>query len=119
MGSVHAHAALAAIRSEYGMVGDEQKFTPISDQELRGHIQTIKKDMPEIGYNLMRGVLRSRGIHQSIPRIEQCISHVDPINTAMRWAAPTSRRRYEVHYIWHMDGNHKLIRYVFWLVEHN
>ena len=113
---------LYTIRSEYGMVGDEQRFTPISDQELRGHIQTIKQDMPEIGYNLMRGVLRSRGIHVSIPRIQQCISDVDPINTAMRWAAPTSRRRYEVpypNYIWHMDGNHKLIRYVFWLVEHN
>ena len=51
------------------MVGDEQSFTPISDQELRGHIQTIKQDMPEIGYNIMRGVLRSRGIHVSIPRI--------------------------------------------------
>ena len=106
---------LYTVRSEYGMVGDEHSFTPVSDQELRDHVQAVKRDMPEIGYNMMRGVLRSRGIHVSIPRIQQCISDVDPINTAMRWAAPTSRRRYGVphpNYIWHIDGNHKLVRYV-------
>ena len=46
--------------------------------------------------------------------IQQCIREVDPINTAMRWAVPTYRRQYQVphpNYIWHLDGNHKLIRY--------
>ena len=69
--------------------------------------------MPEIGYNMMRGVLRSRGVHVSIPRIQQCQHDVDPINTALRWAAPVSRRVYGVPYpnfIWHLDGNHKLVR---------
>ena len=96
------------------MVGDEYSygFTQISDQDLAGHVRCVKQDMPEIGYN-MRGVLRSRGIYVSIPRIQQCISDIDPINTAMRWAAPTSRRQYEVpypNYIWHVDRNHKLVR---------
>ena len=106
--------ALYTVRSEYGMIGDNHSFTSISDQELRDVVVSIKRDMPDIGYNMMRGILRSRGIHVSIPRIQQCISDVDPINTAMRWAAPTSRRRYGVpypNYIWHVDGNHKLTRY--------
>ena len=106
---------LYTVRSEYGMIGDEYAhgFTQIFDQDLAEHVRCIKQDMPEIGYNMMRGVLRSRGIYVSIPRLQQCISDVDPINTAMRWAAPISRRRYEVpypNYIWHADGNHKLVR---------
>ena len=106
---------LYSIRSEQGIMGDEYNFTHISDQELRDHIQSLKKDMPEIGYNMMKGVLRSQGIHVTIPRIQQCISEIDPINTALRWAAPTSRRHYSVPYsnfIWHLDGNHKLVRFV-------
>jgi hypothetical protein len=105
---------LYTIRCEYGMIGDDVRFTQISDQELRYQVEAVKRDMPEIGYNMMRGVLRSRGIHVSIPRIQQCISDIDPINTALRWAAPTSRRRYGVpypNYIWHIDGNHKLVRW--------
>lgn len=104
---------LYTIRSEYDMVGSDSVFTQISDQELCEQARAIKQDMPEIGYNMMRGVLRSRGIHVSIPRIQQCVSTIDPINTALRWAAPTSRRSYNVPYpnfIWHLDGNHKLIR---------
>ena len=72
------------VRSEYGTIGDEHSFTSITDQELHDVV--------------IRGVLRSRGIHVSITRIQQCVSDVDPINTAMRWAAPTSRRRYGVPY---------------------
>lgn len=106
---------LYTVRSEYGMIGDEHSFTSITDQELHDVVISVKREMPDIGYNMMRGVLRSRGIHVSIPRIQQCVSDVDPVNTAMRWAAPTSRRRYGVpypNYIWHIDGNHKLVRYV-------
>ena len=92
---------------------DEQRFVRISDHDLCYLVGRIKRDMPEIGYNMMRGLLQSQGIHVSIPRIQQCIREVDPINTAMRWAVPTYRRQYQVphpNYIWHLDGNHKLIR---------
>lgn len=100
------------IRLTYGMTG-EDNFSPVSDQELYDEVRAIKEDMPEIGYNMMKGILRSRGIHVSIPRIQACISDIDPVNTAMRWAAPTSRRKYHVpcpNFMWHLDGNHKLIR---------
>ena len=73
------------------MIGNQHNITSISDQELPHVVVSIKHDMPDIGYNMMRGILCSHGIHVSIPCIQQRISDVDPINTAMRWAAPTSR----------------------------
>ena len=103
---------LYAIRDEYGILS-AGRFTQISDDALRHQVQILKQEMPEIGYNMMRGILRSWGIHVSTSRIQQCISEIDPINTALRWAAPTSRRHYAVPYpnfIWHIDGNHKLVR---------
>ena len=103
---------LYSVRVGYGMVSAD-RFTRISDMELRHHIERIKQDMPEIGYNMVRGMLRSYGVHVPISRIQQCISDVDPINTALRWATPTYRQRYEVpypNYVWHIDGNHKLIK---------
>ena len=104
------------IRSSYGMIesNDSFNFTTISDEQLCEKAMKIKHDMPEIGYNMLRGVLRAQGIHVSISRVQQCLSQIDPVNTALRWATPTSRRQYTVPYpnfIWHLDGNHKLIRY--------
>ena len=97
------------------MLETNQTFTSISDHELLHEIRAIKQDMPDVGYNMLKGVLRARGIHVSIPRIQQSLHEVDPINTALRWAAPVSRRVYGVpypNYIWHLDGNHKLVRYM-------
>ena len=108
------------VRPEYGMIGDDHSFTRISDEELHDVVVSVKRDMPDIGYNMMRGILHSRGIHVSISRIQQCISDVDPINTAMRWVAPTSRRQYGVPYTnctWHIDGNRKLCAYRAYLVS--
>ena len=102
---------LYSICSEYGMHPDS--FTSISDQDLISEIRAIKQDMPDIGYNMTKGVLRARGIHVSIPRIQQSLQEIDPVNTALRWAAPISRRVYGVphpNFIWHLDGNHKLVR---------
>ena len=45
---------------------------------------------------MMRGILRSREIQVFISHIQQCISEIDPIYTALRWAAPTSRMHYTV-----------------------
>ena len=104
---------LYTIRSENGMLENDEPFSRVSDEELCEHIQLIKQDMPDIGYNMIRGVLRSRSIHVSIPRIQQALHDVDPINTALRWASPVSRRVYGVphpNFIWHLDGNHKLVR---------
>lgn len=104
-------------RLEMGLVGsgDPYGLSDISDQELDSMVCDIKKSMPYIGIRMVHGALRARGIRVPQYRIRQCMHRVDPVNTALRWACPISRRVYSVpssNSLWHMDGNHKLIRYV-------
>ena len=103
---------LFSVRAEYGLV-DLQQFTDISDQELDASVTEIKTRMPDSGQNIVRGVLRAQGIHVPLPRVQESISRIDPVNTALRWAEPISRRIYSVaspNALWHMDGTHKLMR---------
>ena len=70
------------IRSVNGMLEDNQAFTTISDQDLIDHIKAIKQDTPDSGYNMMKGVLQARGIHISIPHIQQSLHrHAPYFNT--------------------------------------
>lgn len=57
-----------------------------------------------LGYNIQR------------KRIRESLNRVDPRNTALRWGALVSRRKYFVPWpnsSWHMDGHHSLIRWGF------
>ena len=61
------------------------------------------------------GVLRSRGYIIQQARVRDCLRRVDPLGVVLRWAGTVQRRRYHVQgplSLWHIDGNHKLIRYV-------
>ena len=101
------------IRAQHGLVGSD--FTDITDQELDAAIAEVKRSMPNIGQSMMKGVLRAQGIHVPLLRIRQSVLRLDPVNTAMRWAVPLTRRIYSVpgpNALWHLDGNHKLIRYL-------
>ena len=97
-----------------GLIGlTSNVSSQISDVELQSIICDIKRIMPEAGRNMLRGVLQSKGIHVSMVRIRDSIAQVDPVNTALRWATPRNRRIYSVPHpnaLWHIDGNHKLIR---------
>ena len=102
------------IRSHYNMTGAEfSAFTQISDEDLKHTIREIKLSLPECGQSMVRGILNSQGIYVPTTRIRECLAAVDPINTALRWATPITRRVYSVPHpnaLWHLDGNHKLIR---------
>ena len=96
------------MRSEYGLPADHD-FSDISNMELRSYVEHIKRSMPDAGQNMIKGILRGEGIHVPLTRIKECISEVDPINTALHWATPISRRVYSVaspNSLWHKDGNH-------------
>ncbi|XP_065913263.1 uncharacterized protein [Dysidea avara] len=103
------------IRAEFGLVGTEYTaFSDISDEDLKTAVSDIKQIMPDIGQSMLKGVLSSRGIEIPTVRLRECLAELDPINTALRWAGPISRRAYSVPHpnaLWHMDGNHKLIRW--------
>ena len=92
------------VRSDLGLVSSEfSGFSNISDNDLKIIIRQIKQEMPDLGQSMLRGVLESRGVHVPMIRIRDCLSEVDPINTALRWATPIQRRVYS-------DRHHNLIR---------
>ena len=64
----------------------------------------------------MRGHFRALGYNIQRKRIRESLNRVDPRNTALRWGALVSRRKYFVPWpnsLWHMDGHHSLIRWGF------
>ena len=73
-------------------------------------------EFPNCGYRQMRGNLRARGFNIQWNRIRDSMQRVDPQGTLMRALRliTVSRRTYFVQAplsMWHINGNHKLIRY--------
>jgi len=98
--------------TEYGLsVG--ALYSDITDLELDSIVKQIKLLFPNCGYRLMGGHLLSQGYRISQGRIKDSLNRVDPEGIAVRWSVAVERRRYKVQSplsLWHMDGNHKLIR---------
>lgn len=62
----------------------------------------------------MAGYLKSLGLRIQRRRIRERLAKLDPHNTALRWGAVVSRRKYYVPWpnsLWHLDGHHSLIRW--------
>uniref|UniRef100_A0A3P9IMN3 Integrase catalytic domain-containing protein n=1 Tax=Oryzias latipes TaxID=8090 RepID=A0A3P9IMN3_ORYLA len=92
---------LYKLMREYGI--KHQKFSDISDQELDEVICAIKSNHPHVGEVMLNGHLRARNIIVQRHRLR------DSSRTGV-----VQRRTYSVpfpNYIWHIDGNHKLIRW--------
>ena len=76
-------------------------------------MEDVRKATPSIDQSRMIGALRSRGLRIQRRRVRACLRRIYPIGTALRWN-PTIYRRYHVRHpnaLWHIDGNHKLIRW--------
>ena len=74
----------------------------------------IRSITPNIGQKRLVGALRSRGLRVPRSRVRTCLREVDPLGTALRWRSTIYRRKYSVptpNSLWHIDSNHKLIRY--------
>ena len=90
-----------------------EKYSEISDRDLDDAIRRIKYDHPNDGEVLMQALLLRVGIHVQRQRLRLSIQRVDPVNTALRRAKTVKRRVYRVegpNSVWHLDGDHKLIR---------
>ena len=91
-------------------------FTDVTDEELDGIIQSYKATHPNDGEQIITGYLRSVGMCIPRRRIRESIHRVDPAGVEERARTTIRRRRYHVdapNEVWHMDGNHKLIRWKF------
>ena len=63
---------------------------------------------------MLAGYLTSEGVRVSRQRLRDSIHHVDRSGVEERRHCAVTRRVYTVphpNYVWHIDGNHKLIRW--------
>ena len=93
------------------------KFSDISDQQVDEIITNyISGHGSTTGEVYLRGHFRALGYNIQRKRMRESLNRVDPRNTALRWGALVSRRKYFVPWpnsLWHMDGHHSLIRWGF------
>ena len=91
-------------------------YTCINDAELDGIVREIKQEYPSCGYRMMLGYLKARGIRVTQLRVKESLNRVDPVGVLLRRSQAVQRRTYNVLSplaLWHIDGNHKLIRYFY------
>ena len=69
---------------------------------------------PVCGYRQMLGHLRAKGLIVQQSRVRESQRRIDPDGWILRRLSTINRRICSVNgalALWHMDGNHKLIRY--------
>lgn len=73
-------------------------------------------DGPMLGYRTIQGHLNSQGILVTREQVRELNRELNPGSTALRRAVLRTRRVYKVPFpnsLWHIDGQHKLIRWKF------
>lgn len=87
-------------------------YTDISDDVLDNIIRDILAQFPSAGEVMLNGHLSSTGVHLQRARLRSSIHRIRGHQRQIH--PPIVRREYSVpgpNYLWHTDGNHKLIRY--------
>ncbi|KAK6475949.1 hypothetical protein HHUSO_G23946 [Huso huso] len=103
---------LNRLMREYQITGPT--FSTLSDEQLDAAVCERKIHHPHVGEVMLNGHLRSRGIFIQRNRLRQSLKRVDSHGIEARRSRTIQRRLYSVpcpNYLWHIDGNHKLIRW--------
>ena len=93
---------------------EKLSYSTLPDEEIVQLIYEIKLNHPNDGEVLMDGHLRARGIKIQRWKLREALHLVDPEGIKARTSVTIKRREYKVpfpHYLWHADGDHKLIKY--------
>lgn len=91
-----------------------KRFSDASEAEIRQAVEVISRSHPNAGESIVMGHLRARGFHVQRSRVRSAIHHNNPNGPMSRFHPPIRRRVYSVpcpNYVWHIDGNHKLVRW--------
>lgn len=102
----------------FNLQEDIPKYTSISNEDLDAIVSEIYQEFPNCGIRRMKGFLTSRGIRMQWERVRSSLWRIDPAGILLRSMQLNlvNRRHYSVPgplYLWHLDGNHKLIRWGF------
>jgi len=95
-----------------------QRFSDFSDNDLDQIVERLMREFPNSGYKRMTGLLQNAGYRIQQNRIRESMRRVNPDGVLLRALElrAVRRRRYQVPdplALWHIDGNHKLIRWRF------
>ena len=92
-------------------------FTDITGTELDSLISTCYKEThPNDGEVMVTDHLQGASVRVPRCEIRESIHRIHPLGTAQRTLTTVKRRNHYVeapNKVWHMDGNHKLIRWKF------
>jgi hypothetical protein len=86
------------------------------EDELEATVRLFLAENVRRGQKMTAGYLKSVGLNVTRKRVRECLSSIDPEGVRIRETTRLKRRVYSVpgsNYLWHMDGNHKLIRFGF------
>ena len=90
-----------------------------NDDELDQHVAEAAKDFPFCGEQMLKFLLKERGIKVQRMRLRDSIHRVDQEGVKERKKGHLKRRVYNVqgpNHLWHVDTNHKLVRWNFIIV---
>ena len=98
----------------------KEKYNHISDDELEEMVHKIILDFPKSGFRRMKGYLQAKGLNIQWERIHSALWKLDPERMILRLVNSNiiHWRKYSVPgtlFLWHIDGNHKLIRWRFFI----
>ena len=88
-------------------INPADRYSDLSESQLDQRLSNIKADHPNIGEVMAAGHLRAQGIKVKRSALRSSLMRVDP-NSVLH------HRVYDSpcpNYMWHIDGNHKLIRW--------
>ena len=89
-------------------------YSPLTSNELDEIVKSIKRDFPNDGEVMLQGHVLRLGFKIQRAALRESIHRVDHDRTVSRRSRAIKRRVYSVPHpnaIWHLDGNHKLIRW--------
>ena len=97
-------------------LGRRERYSGMTDAALDVEVLEIHNRHSEAGSRIVEGMLRSQGLLIQRQRIRDSLRRIDPQGTQERLARALHRRKYRVpspNSLWHIDGNHKLVRWRF------
>lgn len=103
--------------AQFGL--SKTKFSDIDDKALDTIISEIIQDYPMCGEQMLRELLKTKGLKIQRWRLRDTIHRIDSSGVRARKAGRLHRRIYNVeapNVLWHIDTNHKLIRWRFVII---
>ena len=103
--------------SEYSLLITD-RYADISNEDLDNQVMEVFQMFPNCGYHRMLAFLETKGLRVQEKRVRESMHRVDPEGVLLRTLElqTTHRRAYNVYSpraLFHIDGNHKLIRWRF------